>query len=102
MVQTREQLNSLAGGSLLVTLAEMLTEPSAETAMVAMNQIKGYLNKGLMFTALEECFWSIQQAPYYLPLHLRLADILISEGKLDEAVQKYITVAETYAPSAQR
>ena len=96
LVQTRKQLNSLAGGSLLVTLAEMLTEPSAETAMVAMNQIEGYLKRDLMFTALEECFWSIQQAPYYLPLHLRLADILISEGKLDEAVQKYITVAETY------
>jgi tetratricopeptide (TPR) repeat protein len=94
--QVRQQLDSLAGGNLLVTMAEMLTEPSAETAMVAMTQVARYLKKGLIFTALEECFWSIQQAPYYLPLHLRLADIQITEGRLDEAVEKYITVAETY------
>jgi tetratricopeptide (TPR) repeat protein len=96
LIQAREQLNNLAGGELLVTLAEMLTEPSAETAMVAMSEIERYLKQGLVFTALEECFWSIQRAPYYLPLHLRLADILISEGRLDEAVAKYVTVAETY------
>lgn len=96
LVQTREQLDSLAGGRLLVTLAEMLTEPSAETAMLALSQVERYLRRGLVFTALEECFWAIQQAPYYLPLHLRLADILISEGKLDEAVLKYVTIAETY------
>jgi tetratricopeptide (TPR) repeat protein len=74
----------------------MLTEPSAETAMTAMSQIESYLQKGLILTALEECFWAIQQAPYYLPLHLRLADVLISEGKVDEAVEKYVTTAETY------
>jgi len=96
LVQTREQLNNLAGGELLVTLAEMLTEPSAETATLAMGQVARYLQKGLIFTALEECYWSIQKAPYYLPLHLRLADILISEGKLNEAVKKYVYVAETY------
>jgi tetratricopeptide (TPR) repeat protein len=94
--QVRQQLDSLAGGNLLVTMAEMLTEPSAETAMVAMTQVARYLKKGLIFTALEECFWSIQQAPYYLPLHLRLADIQITEGRPDEAVEKYINVAETY------
>jgi tetratricopeptide (TPR) repeat protein len=94
--QVRQQLDSLAGGNLLVTLAEMLTEPSAEPAMMAMTQIARYLKKGLIFTALEECFWSIQQAPYYLPLHLRLADIQIIEGRPNEAVEKYITVAETY------
>jgi tetratricopeptide (TPR) repeat protein len=94
--QVRQQLDSLAGGNLLATLAEMLTEPSAETAMMAMTQIARYLKKGLIFTALEECFWSIQQAPYYLPLHLRLADIQIIQGRPNEAVDKYIYVAETY------
>jgi tetratricopeptide (TPR) repeat protein len=61
-----------------------------------MRQIGRYLGDKKVFTALEECFWAIQHAPDYLPLHLRLADILISEGKSDEAVEKYTTVAETY------
>jgi tetratricopeptide (TPR) repeat protein len=31
-----------------------------------------------------------------LPLHLRLADILIQEGRAEEAVHKYTTIAHTY------
>jgi tetratricopeptide (TPR) repeat protein len=96
VAETREQLDSLAGGTLLLSVAETLTEPSSDTALTAMRQIGHYLQQKKVFTALEECFWAIQHAPYYLPLHLRLADILISEGKSDEAVQKYVSVAETY------
>jgi tetratricopeptide (TPR) repeat protein len=96
VAETRQQLNSLAGGTLLLSVAETLTEPSSETTLTAMRQIGHYLGDKKVFTALEECFWAIQHAPDYLPLHLRLADILIAEGKLDEAVEKYTTVAETY------
>jgi tetratricopeptide (TPR) repeat protein len=96
MAETREQLDSLAGGALLLSVAETLAEPSSETTLTAMRQIGRYLGDKKVFTALEECFWAIQHAPDYLPLHLRLADILISEGKSDEAVEKYTTVAETY------
>ncbi len=96
VVEARKQLDSLAGGTLLLSVAETLTEPSSDTALTAMRQIGHYLQERKVFTALEECFWAIQHAPYYLPLHLRLADILIAEGKLEEAVQKYASVAEAY------
>jgi tetratricopeptide (TPR) repeat protein len=96
VVEARQQLDSLAGGTLLFSVAETLTEPSSDTALTAMRQIGGYLQEKKIFTALEECFWAIQHAPYYLPLHLRLADILIAEGRLEEAVQKYASVAEAY------
>lgn len=96
VAETREQLDSLAGGMLLLSVAETLAEPSSETTLTAMRQISRYLEDKNVFTALEECFWAIQHAPDYLPLHLRLADILISEGKSDEAVRKYMTVAEAY------
>jgi tetratricopeptide (TPR) repeat protein len=96
VVEARKQLDSLAGGTLLLSVAETLAEPSSDTALTAMRQIGHYLEERKVFTALEECFWAIQHAPYYLPLHLRLADILIAEGKLEEAVQKYASVAETY------
>lgn len=96
VAEARRQLDSLAGGTLLLSVAETLTEPSSGTALTAMRQIAHYLQEKKVFTALEECFWAIQHAPYYLPLHLRLADILIAEGKLEEAVQKYASVAEAY------
>jgi tetratricopeptide (TPR) repeat protein len=96
LLQTREQLDALADGDLLITLAETLIEPDAETAITSMGLVREYVEKDLLFTALEECLWAIQHAPYYLPLHLYLVDVLIKEGRLEEAVQKYITVADTY------
>jgi tetratricopeptide (TPR) repeat protein len=96
VVGIRQQLDHLAGGRILIPMAEILQEPEAETAMTAMAQIQDYLDHGMLFTALEECFWVIQQVPYYLPLHLCMADILIREGKPEEAVSKYTTVSETY------
>jgi tetratricopeptide (TPR) repeat protein len=96
LLETRKHLDGLAGGDLLITLAEVISESEAEATMTALIQIREYLERKMLFTALEECFWAIQKSPYYLPLHLRIADLLISEGRLDEAVEKYVTVAETY------
>lgn len=101
VIETRQQLDSLAGGSILITLAEILREPEGEMATTAINQIQRYLEQNMLFTALEECFWAIRQAPYCLPLHLRAADILIHEGQLEDAVHKYTTIAQTYQVRGQ-
>jgi tetratricopeptide (TPR) repeat protein len=74
----------------------MLLEGPAETVTTAICQIQEYLETGMVFTALEECFWAIQQAPYFLPLHLLMADVLIAKGQLASAVSKYLITAETY------
>ena len=70
--------------------------PQAEAVTTALCQIQEYLQRNMVFTALEECFWAIQQAPYFLPLHLHMADVLIAKGQLEEAVSKYTITAETY------
>ena len=101
-LNTRRQLDQLTGNGILITLAETLSEANSEVAVSAMHQVQDYLDRDMVFTALEECFWAIQQVPYYLPLHLRLADILITQGRLEEAVQKYTTIAETYQVRGER
>ena len=96
VVQMRKQLNSLASGGILVTLAETLVEPRAEMVTTALCQIQEYLERSLYFTALEECYWAIHQTPYFLPLHLYMADVLIAKGQTEAAVEKYVVTAETY------
>ena len=96
VVQMRKQLNSLASGGILVTLAETLVEPRAEMVTTALCQIQEYMERSLYFTALEECYWAIHQTPYFLPLHLYMADVLIAKGQSEAAVGKYIVTAETY------
>jgi len=96
VVEMRKQLNSLAAGGILVTLAEALAEPRAEVVTTALSQIQEYLERNLYFTALEECYWAIHQTPYFLPLHLYMADVLIAKGQIEAAVGKYVVTAETY------
>jgi tetratricopeptide (TPR) repeat protein len=96
VVSMRKQLNSLASGGILVTLAETLVEPRAEVVTTALSQIQEYVERSLYFTALEECYWAIQQTPYFLPLHLYMADVLIAKGQTEAAVGKYVVTAETY------
>jgi tetratricopeptide (TPR) repeat protein len=96
ILQVRQQLNRLASDGILITLAEMVIEGKAETVATAICQIQEYLAQNMFFTALEECFWAIQQAPHFLPLHLLMADVLIAKGQLAGAVSKYIVTAETY------
>jgi len=100
-LEMRRQMERLTGGAILITLAETMAEPRAQIAADAMARIQRYMEQGLLPTALEECFWAIQQVPYYLPLHLRLADILIAKGHIEEAVLKYTTIAETYRVRGQ-
>jgi tetratricopeptide (TPR) repeat protein len=96
VVAMRKQLNSLASGGILVTLAETLVEPRAEIVTTELTQIQEYLDRSLYFTALEECYWAIHQMPYFLPLHLYMADVLIAKGQIEAAVGKYVVTAETY------
>ncbi|MBL7200075.1 MAG: tetratricopeptide repeat protein [Anaerolineae bacterium] len=96
LMLARQQLDSLTGSTPFITLAETLTEPNAEAVVAALGRILSYIEQDMPLTALEESFWAIQQAPYYLPLHLAIARILIREQRLDEAAQKYIAVAQTY------
>jgi tetratricopeptide (TPR) repeat protein len=96
VIEVRKQLNSLAAGGILVTLAETLVEPRAEMVTTALSQIQEYMERSLYFTALEECYWAIHQTPYFLPLHLYMADVLIAKGQTEAAVGKYVMTAQTY------
>ena len=96
VLQVRTQLNELASDGILITLAEVLLEGAAETVATAICQIKEYLERNMLFTALEECYWAIQRAPYFLPLHLLMAEVLMAKGQLSAAVLKYMVTAETY------
>jgi tetratricopeptide (TPR) repeat protein len=96
ILQVRKHLNRLASDGILVTLAEMVVGGKANTVATAICQIQEYLDQTMYFTALEECFWAIQQAPYFLPLHLLMAEVLIAKGQLADAVAKYRITGETY------
>jgi tetratricopeptide (TPR) repeat protein len=92
----RQQLNRL-GGARVVSMAEMLVLPEAELVLGAMVRSKDYLAQGMITTAEDECFWALEHAPTYLPLHLHMADLLMKENRVEDAIRKHLFVADTFA-----
>ena len=52
--------------------------------------------EGMWHAAIDSCWLVIQHEPDYLPIHMMLGDILLHQGKPDEAAAKYQTVMDTY------
>jgi tetratricopeptide (TPR) repeat protein len=55
-----------------------------------------YIKRNMLLTAIEEIYRVIEMAPTYLPLHLCLAEVFVRQERLEEAIAKYMAVAEVY------
>jgi len=92
----RQQLNRL-GGARVTSMAEILTLSDAEGVLDSMVKSQEYLEQGMLRTASDECFWAIERAPSYLPLHLYLAELLMKDKQIEVAIRKHLFVADTFA-----
>jgi len=88
-------------GSQAMTLAEYLETPQAAAIINALALTGEYLKRNQIMTASEECLFAIQKAPFYLPLHVRLGDILLRQEMTDEAIEKYLNVGRVYEMRGQ-
>lgn len=95
--QARQQLDAAAEGDQVAALAEELTlTPGTDEVIDAMHRIDEYIRRKLYATAMEEAFWALDHSPTYLPVHIRMAEILVAEHKVEPAALKYKVVANTY------
>jgi tetratricopeptide (TPR) repeat protein len=92
--QARERLDAMSEEGDTVSLAELLSAPSADTILAAMSLSQEYIKRGAFTAAAELCYQAIEVAPGYLPLHLRLAEIFAQDDRLEDAIAKYEAVAE--------
>lgn len=95
--QLRHRVAGFFAGGETITLAELLEASDSDAVLASLAASQEYLERGLFATAIEECYWALGLAPNHLPLHLRLADLFASQGRVDEAVAKRVAVAEVYA-----
>jgi tetratricopeptide (TPR) repeat protein len=100
-------LNQIAGTSkdelLLKQVADsvvastaMLPENIRMKVVQSMQDIQRYINHGLLTPATEECLRVIDMAPQYLDIHQVLCEILVRQGKIEQAITKYAILIETY------
>jgi tetratricopeptide (TPR) repeat protein len=94
VIQAREQLPKYTEGAL--PLAEILIEAQSGQVIEAVAKVRQLARSGHMRTAMDEAFESFKLAPTYLPLHTLVGDLLIQEGRTQDAITKYTVVAQAY------
>lgn len=92
----RLQLPPQPAGSPPMPLAEMLMESSSSQVVESLAEIKKLAAEGKLRTAMEEAYRALIYAPTYLPLHVQIGEILINEGRISEAVEKFLQVSRLY------
>ncbi len=97
LTRAREQLPIASPDSPPLPLAEIFLELRSHQIIESLARVRSLANKGLYRTAMEESFFALQFAPTYLPLHIQMADMLVMDGLIPEAIEKYTVVANTFS-----
>jgi len=92
----REQLPPQPEGAPPLPLAEMLMDSSSSQVVEALAEVRHLVQQGKNRSAMEEAYRALTIAPTYLPLHIQIGEILIYEGHISEAIEKFLLVARLY------
>lgn len=100
----KQRIDSLLGGQRQLRASELVSLPFEDRKFVlaGMLSIDDYLKRGLKMAAIEACLGVIERTPAYLPAQMRLADIYVSEGKVEAAREKYSYLVKLYQMRSER
>ncbi|MEA4908154.1 MAG: tetratricopeptide repeat protein [Chloroflexi bacterium] len=93
----RQNLPAQPQGAPPLPLAEMLLETSSHQVVEMLAHVRQLASQNHLPSAVEEAFYALQFAPTYLPLHTQVAELLMKEGRTQEAVTKFLLVGELYS-----
>jgi tetratricopeptide (TPR) repeat protein len=94
--RTRENMHHGADDNILVPLAEVMLQAQSSGVIESMNRIHQLARAGSLRSAMDEAFDAVQRAPTYLPLHSLMGDLLVQEGREQDAIAKLSVVAHAY------
>jgi tetratricopeptide (TPR) repeat protein len=92
----RQNLPPQPPGSPLTPVAEMLLESHSGTVVELIGRVRELAAREMTRSAMEEAYFALQLAPAYLPVHIEIAELLLREGRMEEAVRKFMIVADLY------
>jgi len=92
--QARLQMHPMQGE--VAPLAEVMLEAQSASVIESMNRVQQWVRLGKMRPAMDEAYDAIRQSPFYLPLHNLMADVLIQDNRVPDAIAKLSVVARAY------
>ncbi len=96
IVETREQLRQKLRDEGPQGVVDFILEARSDKITHSVSLIDRYMRQNLYTLALDEAHHAIEFAPLYLPIHIRMAEIMMREGRVRQAIAKYNVIARTY------
>lgn len=93
--KAREQMPK-QDGLAIMPIADVLMQAHSSQVLESINRVHQLARLGFLRPAMAEAFDAVQHAPTYLPLHSLIGDLLIQEGRSQEAITKLSVVAHAY------
>jgi tetratricopeptide (TPR) repeat protein len=93
--EARQVLEIQESGGSLVPIADMLAIGGTQHVLQSLGRIDELAKSGHYSAAMEEAMLALSQAPSYLALHQRMAEILLLNGREEQAIEKLRMIAET-------
>jgi tetratricopeptide (TPR) repeat protein len=92
----RRRVEVEKSGEFAAPIGEILKEPGGGRILQYLESIDNLLASNHLNAAMEEALLALGGSPYYLPIHLRMAEILFKSGRHEIAMRKLKAVAETH------
>ncbi|PJF41252.1 MAG: tetratricopeptide repeat protein [Chloroflexi bacterium] len=94
--ETRRQLQETMRTEGEQVVFEQLTAEGGDELTEVVALIDRYIRQGLLTLAMDEAHRAVEVSPEYLPVHLRMAEVMMTEGRVRSAIEKFNMVARTY------
>lgn len=96
IVETREQLQQRLRDEGPQGVVDFILEARSDKITHSVSLIDRYMRQNLYTLAMDEAHRAIEFAPLYLPIHIRMAEMMMREGRVRQAINKYNVIAKTY------
>ena len=101
IAQTRRHLEEVMRDQGEQAVVDFLGTGGSDKLATTVSQIDSYIRQGLLTLAMDQAHSALEASPLYLPVHVRMAEIMMREGRLRQAINKYSTVARSYMASQE-
>ncbi len=96
LTMARQNLPAPLPDSPPIPVAEILLESRSSSVVETIGHVRELATQSKTRSAMEEAFFAVQLAPTYLPLHIEIGELLLKEDRKEEAVRKFMAVADLY------
>ncbi len=96
VAETRRILDDIMKSGGAGGVRDFLGTSGTDDLTESVARIDRFIRQGYYTLAIDEAHRAVEKSPFYLPLHVRMAEIMMREQRVRQAINKYNTVARAY------